>query len=278
MELLRQPLMPLVSMVQFLFMTGPFTSVSEVIDELPEPIETGNATYKHPKTLLHAYLGILQEYEKLKGGTFPAPIVVDEQNNPVDPFAAATAVIQQQLLRAELERINSALCGPCRCTLCCEGPDKSMQQEFFEIPVTSEELNLFPVNRCDSEASRESLPMDENELQWEGKPFYTISEPALFHWKKGWSLIMPKGTTCPNLNDKGLCRVYSDRPDVCRRPQIFPYMVEPLGNNENDEPRLRIRQSLLAVIDCPYVQELKDVISEYAAASELHLVLKQNKE
>ena len=41
---------------------------------------------------------------------------------------------------------------------------------------------------------------------------------------------------------------------------------------------MRIRQSLLAVVDCPYVQELQDEIVEYAAASELHLLLKQNKQ
>lgn len=276
--LLRQPVMPLASMVQFLFMTGPFATVAEVIDELPEPIETDRTTYEHPKELLRRYLDSLAGFEQMKEETFQHPNVVDEENNPVDSFTAGLAVIQQKLLTQELERINSLLCGPCGCTLCCVGPEKEMVQEFFEIPLDSEEIDLFSVTLCDSDASRSHLPLDEEELVWDGQPFYKVASPSLFHWKKGWSLILPKGSVCPNLNDKGQCRVYNDRPRVCRRPQIFPYMVEPLEDVPGNTPALRIRQSLLAVIDCPYVKELQDEIAEYAAASELHLLLKQNKQ
>lgn len=278
-ELLRQPVMPLVAMVQFLYMTGPFDTVVEVIEELPEPIETDRAKYEHPKSLLSGYLEILAGFERLKEGNFLTPVVVDEENNEVDSFTAGVAIIQQQLLTAELERINSVLCGPCECTLCCVGPEQSMEQEFFEIPIADSELDLFSVSRCENETSRNSLPMDEKALQWEGQPFYRRAQPTLFHWKKGWSLVLPKGSSCPNLNDNGHCRVYSDRPDVCRRPQIFPYVVEPIEEDtDGGAPAMRVRQSLLAVVDCPYVQELKDEIAEYAAVSELHLLLKQNKQ
>ena len=150
-----------------------------------------------------------------------------------------------------------------------------MQQEFFEIPLKDEEVDLFAGKQCDSEESRRKNPMDDDELFWDGKPFYACSEPALFHWRKGWSLILPKGSLCPNLNDSGQCRVYNDRPEVCRRPQIFPYIIERL---ESATTALRIRHSLLAVIDCPYVQELQKEIEEYAAASELHLHITQNKQ
>jgi len=276
-SLLSQPVMPLVSMVQFIYLTGPFATVGEVIGELPEPIETGRARYENPRALLSGYLDILAGFEKVKEGAFTPPVVVDEENNPVDGFAAALAVIQQQLLTAELERINSVLCGPCQCTLCCVGPVQSMAQEFFEIPLAGGELDLFTAGRCDNAASRNSLPLDDDELLWEGRPFYQVAEPALFHWKKGWSLILPRGSTCPNLNDRGQCRMYDDRPEVCRRPQIFPYMIEPLESVEGDAPAMRIRQSLLAVVDCPYVRALQDEIADYAAASELNLVLKQNK-
>jgi len=277
-ELLRRPVLPLASMVQFLYMTGPFATVAEVIDELPEPIETGQALYPQPRSLLREYLPVLGALEKVKAGTFTLPGIVDVENNPVDPFTAGTALIQQELLTAELERINSVLCAPCGCTLCCVGPEPSMAQEYFEIPLTLPELDLFPINRCDSEISRQQQPQDEEELYWEGKPFYHVATPTLFHWKSGWSLILPRNASCPNLNDKGQCRVYSDRPIVCRRPQIFPYVVEQLEAREGEEPVLRIRQSLLAVIDCPYVRELQDELSQYAAASELDLILKQNKQ
>lgn len=277
-DLLNQPVMPLVSMVQFLFMTGPFATVKEVVEELPEPIETDRTLYEKPKELLSRHLDTLAGFEQMKEGTFELPSVIDEENNEVDPFTAGLAVIQQRLLTAELEKINSVLCGPCGCTLCCVGPEDSMEQEFFEIPLDLSELELFSADRCDNEESRSRLPMDDVELHWEGRPFYKVPEPSLFHWKKGWSMILPKGSICPNLNGKGQCLVYNDRPKVCRRPQIFPYMVEELEKGQDAKPVVRIRQSLLAVVDCPYVKVLQDEISEYAAASELHLILKQNKQ
>ncbi len=42
-------------------------------------------------------------------------------------------------------------------------------------------------------------------------------------------------------------------------------------------PAYRLRQTLLAVVDCPYVRELQDDIARYAAAGELHLAWKENK-
>lgn len=274
-DLLGQPVMPLAAMVQFLFMTGSFTTVAEVVDELPEPIETDQVTYENPKEILIQYLEVLADLEQVKQGIYQVPKVVDEQDKAVDPFTAGVALVQQRLLTAELEKINSLLCAPCGCTLCCVGPDSSMEQEFFEIPIRDVELDFFPGKRCDTEASKSRNPLDDDELVWEEQPFYKISEPALFHWQKGWSLILPKDSRCPNLNDKGQCRVYNDRPEVCRRPQIFPYIVERLDGKPET---LRIRQSLLAVIDCPYVQVLQEEIANYAAASELHLHITQNKQ
>ena len=39
-----------------------------------------------------------------------------------------------------------------------------------------------------------------------------------------------------------------------------------------------LRETLLAVIDCPYVQTLQEEIAAYAAACELELVLRENKQ
>jgi Fe-S-cluster containining protein len=184
-------------------------------------------------------------------------------------------MLQQQVLVAELERINSLLCGPCGCTLCCEGPEADMVQEFFEIPLAPDELDLFPVSRHDSTASRSSGSLDENELAIDGLSFYRLAGPRLVHWQSGWSLILPRHSRCPGLEPaSGHCRVYATRPWVCRRPQIFPYMVEPLADGSGS---YRIRQSLLAITDCPYVQALRDEIGDYAAASGLNLVLSRNK-
>lgn len=274
-RLLCQPVIPLVSMLQFLYLTGPFATVAEVIAELPEPIETDRTLYEEPRALLSAYLQILTGLERIKQDNTSTPAVVDETGQPVDPLTAAAAMLQQQVLVAELERINSLLCGPCGCTLCCVGPEADMVQEFFEIPLAPDELDLFPVPRHANEASRSRGSLDEDELTIDGAPFYRLVGPRLVHWQSGWSLILPRQSRCPGLEPaSGHCRVYAARPRVCRRPQIFPYMVEPLADGSGS---YRIRQSLLAITDCPYVRALRDEIGDYAAASGLNLVLSRNK-
>lgn len=276
-ELLRHPVMPLVSMVQFLFMTGPFATVAEVIAELPEPIETERARYAHPRALLEEYSDILSRFEELKTGSLQQARVVDEHDAPVGTYEAAIAHIAQQVLARELETINSLLCAPCGCTLCCVGPAQDMEQEFFEIPLADDELDLFAVSRFESDASLACSAHDEEELLCSGRPFYMMNAPALFHWRTGWSLILPKETGCPNLDRQGgKCLVYGNRPGVCRKPQIFPYMLEPFHEGEAGGA-YRLRQSLLAVVDCPYVRDLQEDIAGYASACELHLVLKENK-
>ncbi len=277
-SLLRQPVAPLVSMVQFLYLTGPFATVAEVIGELPEPIETELAVYEHPATLLREYLEHLQPLESLKSGQETGDNVVDEQGEPVDRMTAVSALVMQQVLSAELEKINSRLCGPCNCTLCCTGPTEDMSQEFFEIPLAPREIDLFAVDRYDQADSRARRARDEKELHCDGRPFYRRRSPGLFHWQNGWSLILPRGSQCPNLEaGSGRCRVYAQRPEVCRQPQIFPYMLERLDAPETGSPAYRLRQTLLAVVDCPYVRELQDDIARYAAAGELHLAWKENK-
>ncbi|MDW7771590.1 MAG: YkgJ family cysteine cluster protein [Desulfobulbaceae bacterium] len=277
-DLLRCPVMPLVSMLRFLFMTGPFATVAEVIAELPEPIVTDRTDYANPKALLMQYLDILAGYEQLKTGSFLPVAVVDEENAPVDSFTAVHSLIVQQVLTRELESINSAFCASCGCTLCCTGPERAMAQEFFEIPLEDNETGLFAAGRYESAESLCRSAYDEDELQCGERPFYRIEGPGLFHWRKGWSLILPKESACPNLDGgTGRCLVYNERPQVCRRPQIFPYMLEPTGHDVKEGGSYRIRATLLAVVDCPYVRDLQDDLAEYAAACELHLVLKKNK-
>ena len=115
--------------------------------------------------------------------------------------------------------------------------------------------------------------------------FITIDKPPVGFWLQtlsakvfgfqGWSLILPRESSCPNLATSGRCRVYPDRPQVCRRPQIFPYMVEPM--ELHGQSILRLRQTLLAVVDCPYVRLLQDEIAAYAAACELEMIFRHNK-
>jgi Fe-S-cluster containining protein len=272
--LLGQPVLPLVSMVQFLYLTGDFATVAEVIDEMPEPIETGYALYDHPRALLRSHLEHLVLLESLKTGEPTREQVVDTSGEIVDSMTAVTALLSQRIMEDELEPINSVLCGPCGCTLCCVGPDQAMQQEFFEIPLQDAEVDLFTIDRHDDSDSRHSLAMDDDPLQLDGAPFYKRSDPGLFHWQNGWSLILPRESSCPALEENGRCRVYDKRPRVCRKPQIFSYILE----QTDHAGQYCLRNSLLAITDCPYVQVLQDEIATYAAACELELVFKGNKQ
>ena len=273
--LLKQPVLPLVSMVQFLYLTGPFATVAEVIDEMPEPIETGYTCYDHPRELLRCHQNHLCLLESLKNSREFSLQVVDESGNTVDKMTALGSLVSQRIMEDELEVINSVLCSSCGCTLCCIGPDQEMRQEFFEIPLQDKEKDIFNLPCHDNAESRQCHPMDEDTvLQIGGRPFYRLDDPQLVHWRKGWSMILPRGASCPGLDDNGRCRVYDDRPQVCRRPQLFSYVLESVENSE----RYRLRGSLLAITDCPYVRVLQKEIAAYGAACELEPVFTGNKQ
>lgn len=273
--LLRQPVLPLVNIVQFLYLTGAFATVDEVIAELPPDIETGFAVYGDGAACLAPYADLLQPLVELKAGKAPEERVVDSEDNPVDAMTATAALVSQRILTRELERINSLLCAPCGCTLCCVGPEADMAQAYFEIPLLPGETAFFPLERIDSEASRARRIDAEQPLQLNGRDFYNRTEPVLVHWRHGWSLVLPKASRCPNLEGSGRCLVYPDRPQVCRRPQIFPYMVEPV--TVDGAASFRLRHALLGVVDCPYVRLLRDEIAAYAAACELEMIFRHNK-
>ncbi len=273
--LLRQPVLPLVGIVQFLYLTGDFTSVEEVIGQMPADIKTGYAFYGDAASLLAPYADLLQPLVALKAGGPPHDQVVDSEGHRLDPMTATGALVAQRILVRELERINSLLCTPCGCTLCCVGPDAGMAQAYFEIPLQPGEIDFFPLERIDSAESQAHRAEDDPSLKVGDRDFFDRAEPVLIRWQPGWSLILPKTISCPNLEASGRCHVYPDRPQVCRRPQIFPYMVEPI--EDRGQTAFRLRQTLLAVVDCPYVQLLQDEIAAYAAACELEMVFRQNK-
>ncbi len=283
-SLLNQPVLPLIHMVQFFFLTGSFDHVADIIDELPSPIETAHTEYRNPAALLHHYDDLLADFEMLKRDDTLAFLVIDEAGERVDRLTAISSRVTQRILTRELERINSLLCGSCDCTLCCTGPDDDMEQEFYEIPLSNRERKRFPLNSVDSDISRRHSALAEPVFMINNRPFYEMSQPALIHWQTGWSLIMPRQSACPHLdNQSGRCLDYAARPKVCRRPQIFPYLLERLpkrdeeGSNGGKLPVYRLRRSLLAVMDCPYVRDLQDDIAAYAAAGELELILTRNK-
>lgn len=275
--LLARPVLPLVQMVEFFLLTGDFTDVNEVIDQMPADITTDWATYTDPAVALRPYADLLQPLLAVKNGEPPAQLaleVVNGHGGVLDPWTAATVLVAQQVLTRELEKINSLLCAPCGCTLCCVGPTTGMYQSFFEIPLAEDEVDRFALTCVDTKDSRTLASNDEPSLVVDGRSFDERPDPLLIHWKSGWSLILPRASRCPHLDASGRCLTYTTRPSVCRRPQIFAYMVEKVTS---PPPQYRVRQSLLAVVDCPYVQELREEISAYAAACELNMIFRENK-
>lgn len=294
-SLLDKPVLPLVNMVQFMYLKGPFVSIEEVISRLTKPVELAGIEYDRPQTILKPYVSFLREFEVLKGrkrvsGTMP--FIINEKQEPVAKHRALEIWLKQQIVDQELELINSSLCGPCGCVLCCTGPNSrfdaaagykgTMKQKFFEIPLAEKEIELFPVSRVDSQKSREMSPMDDPPLYIDRVPFYD-REAALYNWRNGWSLIMPEGSVCPNLaTPSGRCEIYQKRPAVCRKPQIFAYVLEKTADTAKRSdgavlPVYLIRNKVLAVWDCPYVRRFQDKIGVYAEMSGLEPVFKKSK-
>jgi len=279
---LANPVLPLARLAGMLYVTGPFPTLEALLAELAEPVETGGINYEAPQRLLLPYLDALRPFERLKHPQQPSRIIVDANLQPADQFTALDSWISQNVLTRELEEINSLLCGPCGCTLCCTGPAPEQEQEFFEIPLAESETGFFDLPAFDDEITRAASPDDEPTLMRNSTPFYA-NPSALYRWRQGWSMILPRDSRCPNLDpDSGGCRIYPDRPDVCRRPQIFPYMLErePAMDMEYEGrtlPAFVIQAKILAIWDCPYVRQFQDEIAAYAELCGLEPIFKQNK-
>ena len=292
---LKKPVLPLVNMVQFLYLTGPFATIEEVLSRLAKPVELEGVLYEKPRQMLTEYAPFLNEFEVIKGKkklSAALPFIVNEKDEPLAKRQALELWIKQQILSRELENINSMLCGPCGCVLCCTGPNSefdaasgfkgTMKQEFFEIPLADNEVDLFAPERVDTEDSRTKTAQSDPPLQLDKAPFYK-HEMALYHWKNGWSLILPGGSVCPQLSkDTKRCLVYAKRPGVCRKPQIFAYVLEktPETAKRSDGkliPVYMARNKVLAVWDCPYVRRFQDEIGAYAEMSGLEPIFKKSK-
>lgn len=293
---LKNPVLPLVNMVQFLYLSGPFVKIDDVLLRLTKPVTLeGGLHYKNPQQELEPYGGILQEFEVIKGQKklkAALPFIVNEKNEPVPKGRALELWIKQEILSRELETINSMLCSPCGCVLCCTGPNSEfdaasgfigkMQQEFFEIPLDDSEIGLFALDQIDTEESRTMTAQSRPPLQLEQVPFYR-RETALYHWQNGWSLILPAGSACPHLSPASKrCLVYTKRPQVCRKPQIFAYILEKTADTAKRSdgrliPVYMARNKVLAVWDCPYVRRLQDEIGTYVEMSGLDPIFKKSK-
>lgn len=288
--MLKTPAWPLCNMAVMLFLTGPYSTISQLIDDMPTEIDIASITYREPAKILTNCMNYLNVFETFKmtdsgeshhsqkeniigshAGRQGRIIVRSPSGKEIDSFDAVSARAKQDILDMELEMINSFLCSPCGCTLCCTGPGQDANQEFFEIPLSYLEKDLFDLPVIDSEKSVKTGPYAEDPLKIQGKPFYYAS-PAIYNWHDGWSMVLTRNSSCPALSTDNICTVYENRPMVCRKPQIFASVLE-----RTEYPHYVLKNSLLAVWDCPYVRHLEDEIANYAALNETRLVFRGNK-
>jgi Fe-S-cluster containining protein len=280
--MLERPVWPLANLFLMLYLTGPYDTPEALAADLPETIDAGGCEYENParilsfvSELLFPVASMLRDREY--GDDYAKVVqerlgrILNPDGTPPDFFDGLSALCQHDIISRELEEINSLLCGPCGCDICCVGPVDNAVHDFFEIPLNDDETALFDIAVIDSDASRSALSADEPPLVLQhGAPFYRSETPLLIHWKDGWSLVMTRMSSCPHLCDEG-CMIYPKRPSVCRKPQIFSFVLE------EENGTYIIRNALLAVWDCPYVRHLKDVIARYATLNDLELFFRENK-
>ncbi len=63
---LKNPVLPLVHIVQWLYLSGPFRTVTEMLPQLSEPIEMDHGTYHEPAALLQTHGEALRHLEASK--------------------------------------------------------------------------------------------------------------------------------------------------------------------------------------------------------------------
>ncbi len=268
-DLLRQPIWPLIRLVHMLSLAGGYDTPKDLINDLPSPLDTGSLVYEDPRQKLYNYLDVL---EPLVLGKIPSQKILGNDSEELDPIEKSLIFCHQMVLERELETINSLLCGPCNCHLCCIGPGAHDKNFFFEIPLRQDELRLFNVDVISTQASKSMSPYDDNSLFINGVPFFELG-PIIIEWKRGHSLILSRESRCQNLDASLGCKVYSTRPITCRRPQIFAYVIE----EDSKSGTFQFQGKLLAILDCPYVPELRREIHQYASLNELDVILTKNR-
>lgn len=259
-----------------LYLASPYETWEGLLKALPEGLETDEVIYETPARRLTAIKWPAPWYDTLKHGQNTQglhQVVLNERNEPLNVFSAVLCLMKQHVMQTELETINSLFCSSMDCSLCCEGPKAAAVQEFFEIPLQPEELSLFKLKAIETPFRGDFDPYSADTFQIDGKPFYLLP-PAVYHWRHGYSLILTKGALCPHLSANKRCNIYEKRPDVCKRPQIFAYVIEQQPDRSDI---LMERNTLLAITDCPYVRLLEKELERYAVLNEVTLLLKPNK-
>ena len=112
--LLQHPVLPLFRMVQFLYLSGPFAGVEEVIAQFSEPIETQFARYEEPAAIMAPYLPLMKDIEPLKNTEKQAiPLIVDGHDAPLNRFTAMESWVSQLILVKIKDKWDRVRTLPC---------------------------------------------------------------------------------------------------------------------------------------------------------------------
>ncbi len=276
----QKPIWPLVEFSGFLYMATPFEEPQQLFEEMPFPLELKGSLVYESLECIEPYKTELFDFLLAIKGQFKSslPYLFDISGQKLDYFSTIHFFFKQIVLEKELLHINSLLCAESYCTLCCEGPSKEAEKLFWEIPLSGKETDLFDCQVISTDKSRGKT--SEDELLIDGSPFYELEKPAIIFWSSGPALILPKGVRCPNLHTNGLCKRYETRPYTCKKPQVFSYILDtsPLSPAGKDKNSFTVRNSVLAVWDCPYVKRLKDDIATYVTLCDAEMVFMENKQ
>ena len=105
---LKKPVLPLINMVQFLYLTGPIKTIDEVLGRLSKAVELEGVLYGNPQQLLKPYAAFLREFEVIKGKkklAAPLPFIINEKDEPVAKRQALELWIKQQIKSLQLPAI-----------------------------------------------------------------------------------------------------------------------------------------------------------------------------
>jgi hypothetical protein len=121
--------------------------------------------YENAAAYLALHADLMQPLVALKAGEPLLDQVVDSAGTAGGRHDRHRGPGGQRILTRELEQINSLLCGPCNCTLCCVGPEQRWPRPISRFRCNPAKSNTFSVERIDSPISRALRVDDEPSLQ-----------------------------------------------------------------------------------------------------------------
>ena len=141
-RMLQTPVRPLLSILEFIYITGGFSSIKEVMDQLPDSIETATAVYDNPAKQIQPFLPELTLFQQARTER-PSVLIVDTNDQILDAQSTASFFLAQSVLEKELESINSLLCGCTNARSVAWAQAKICRMNFLKFPLARKNSYTF---------------------------------------------------------------------------------------------------------------------------------------